>query len=98
MLGIDADHWEARHSLAFSWSMWPEFLGKTDAAVREYETLVGVQERRVPEACHADVYVELARLHRRKGDDRKARDVLERGLRRHPDSATLRAALGGEEE
>lgn len=98
VLEQDADHWEARHNLAFSWSMWPEFLGKTDAAVAQYERLVETQERGVPEARQAAVYVELARLYRRTSDDARARATLERGLLRHPGSAELADALRAEEE
>ncbi len=98
VLAQDEAHWGARRALASSWAMWPEFLGKTPDAVREYEKLVEVQERGAAEAQQAAVYVELARLYRRQGKSERAHETLRRGAERHPGDAALRAALAAEEE
>lgn len=93
VLEVDPGHWQARHDRAFNWSMWPEFLGKTPAAVADFETLVDVQERDAPQARHASTYVHLARLYRRQNHEDKAREILARGAARHPGDAGIAAEL-----
>lgn len=93
VLERDPDHWDARYSLAFSWSMYPEFLNKTPDAIKEFEKVREVQERQTPQAKHAQTYVQLAILYRRQGNTKGAREVLQAGAERHPDDAGIQKAL-----
>lgn len=92
------DHWDARYSVAFSWSMWPDFLNKTPDAVREFEKLREVQERQTVDAKHAQTYFQLSRLYQKQGKTDKARETLRAGVARHPDDAELKKALAAMEE
>jgi tetratricopeptide (TPR) repeat protein len=94
VLKKDPEHWDARFSLAFNWSMWPDFLNKTPDAIREFEKVREVQERGAPEEKHAQTYLQLSRLYQKQGKSDKAKDVLRAGLARHPDDAELKKALG----
>lgn len=98
VLKQDPEHWDARYSIAFNWSMWPDFLNKTPDAVREFEKLREVQERQAPDAKHGQTYLQLSRLYQKQGKSDKAKDVLRAGLGRHPDDAELKKALGSLEE
>ncbi len=102
VLEIDPQHWDARYSLAFNWSQWPDFLNKTPDALREFETLREVQESQVPIDKHAGTYLQLSLLYRKTGNNDKARAALKDGLDRHPNSDELRKAFdasgGGSEE
>lgn len=89
----DPDHWDAQYTLAFSYSMYPDFLNKTDAAIQGFERALGIQERLQPKSRHAKTYVQLARMHKKKGDAKKAREVLELGQVRHPRDKQITAAL-----
>lgn len=93
VLELDPEHWEARYSVAFNWSMWPDFLNKTPDAVKEFETLREIQERKAPEAQHGQTYLQLSRLYLKQGKQEKARDALKSGLARHPNDAELKKAL-----
>lgn len=92
VLERDDASWEARFSLAFSLSQWPAFFDKTPEAIREFETLVVQQEAGRPEPRQAQVYLQLARLYRDRGQADKAAATLKRGMERHPENAALRAA------
>jgi tetratricopeptide (TPR) repeat protein len=98
VLEKDPDHWEARYSLAFNWSMWPDFLNKTPDAIREFEKVREVQERQTPEAKHADTYLQLSRLYVKQGKADKAKDVLRSGLGRFPQDEDLKKALASMED
>lgn len=39
-LAIDSTHWSGRYTLAMNYYYTPEFLGRTDDAVREFERLI----------------------------------------------------------
>lgn len=93
VLKQDENHWDARYSLAFSWSQYPEFLNKTPDAIKEFEKVREVQERATPEAKHGQTYLQLSMLYRRQGNTKKAREVLQTGAERHPDDEGLRKAL-----
>ncbi|MCG3135197.1 MAG: hypothetical protein HMLKMBBP_02703 [Planctomycetes bacterium] len=93
VLKADPDHWDAQFSLAFNWSMWPDFLNKTPDAVKGFEKAREIQERRTPAPEHAQTYFQLSRLYAKQGKTDKAKDVLRAGLERHPDDANLRKAL-----
>lgn len=87
------DHWEAQYGLAYNYSMYPDFLGKADAAIAGFERALAIQERSPLIAAHAKTYVDLARMHRQKGDHQKAREVLLMGKARHPDDEPIAAAI-----
>ncbi len=95
VLERDADHWQARFSLAFGYSQYPDFMNKTPDAIREFETLRQVQERSTTAPGHAQTYFQLSLLYRKQGQAEKAREVLDEGLRRFPNDANLKKALEG---
>ena len=90
VLRQDDRHWQARYSLAFSWSQYPEFLNKAPDSIREFEKLRAQQEQGTPEDRHAETYFHLHSLYRRMGNAEKAAEALEEGLRRFPEDADLR--------
>jgi tetratricopeptide (TPR) repeat protein len=98
VLEIEPNHWDARYSIAFNWSMWPDFLNKTPDAVKEFETLRGIQERTTAEPKHAQTYVQLSRLYLKQGKTEKAKEVLRAGAERHAQDAEIRKALAALEE
>ncbi len=89
----DPDHWEAQYTLAYNYSMYPDFLNKTDDAIAGFEQTLKIQERVQPKSQHAKTYVQLARMHGKKGNTKKAREVLELGQMRHPRDKKIAAAL-----
>lgn len=89
----DPDHWDAQYTLAFNYSMYPDFLNKTDDAIAGFERALKVQERAQPRPQHAKTYVQLARMHKKKGNTKKAREVLKLGRMRHPQDKRITAAL-----
>jgi tetratricopeptide (TPR) repeat protein len=89
----DPDHWDAQYTLAYNYSMYPDFLNKTDDAIAGFEQTLRIQERAQPKSQHAKTYVQLARMHGKKGNTNKAREVLELGQMRHPRDKEIAAAL-----
>ena len=89
----DPDHWDAQYTLAFNYSMYPDFLNKTDDAIQGFERALAIQQRVQPKPQHAKTYVQLARMHKKKGNAKKAREVLELGQMRHPRDKQITAAL-----
>lgn len=89
VLEIDPNHWEAQHSVAFSLSMYPDFLNKTGEAINEYERLLIIQREQSPEPEHAQSYLELYRLYQKVGDPANALEVLDEGLGFFPDNQHL---------
>ncbi len=87
------EHWDARYSLAFSWSQWPDFLNKTPDAIREFEILRAQQARSAPDPDRSGTYLQLAVLYRKVGNLEKAKEVLQEGLLRNPDNEGLKKAL-----
>ncbi|MCE9636444.1 MAG: tetratricopeptide repeat protein [Planctomycetes bacterium] len=93
VLKQEPDNWDARYSVAFNWSMWPDFLNKTPDAIREFEKTREVQERQTADPKHAQTYLQLSRLYQKQGKSDKAKEALKSGLARHPDDAELKKAL-----
>ena len=91
----DPDHWDAQYTLAFNYSMYPDFLNKIDDAIAGFERALEIQGRTQPKPQHAKTYVQLARMHNKKGNTEKAREVLELGRMRHPQDKQITAALQG---
>jgi len=94
VLELDGQHWEARFTKAMSYTFWPDFLGKKKEAISHFETLVAQQERMPAQAHEANTYVFLGNLLEQRGDAQRAREIWEKGLRRHPEDAELRKRLG----
>jgi tetratricopeptide (TPR) repeat protein len=95
VLERDAEHWEARYSLAMSYSQFPDFLNKRPDAIREFETLKKQQEQRTPEPQYAQTYLQLRQLYLKDGRTDDAKAVLEEGRRRFPDDEELKKASEG---
>lgn len=89
----DPQHWDAQYALAYSHSMYPDFLNKTDDAITGFERALEIQLTQQTAPQHAKTYVHLARMHQKKGDIAKAREVLEAGRIRHPRDTDLERAL-----
>ena len=67
-LALDSAHWVARYTLAVNHYRAPSFLGSTDDAIREFETLLRQQrdaavfpEQAMPYAYLGDLYVRVGR-------------------------------------
>ncbi len=93
ILELDGNNWEARNALATGYFHTPQNLNKTADAIAEFEKLRTVQEAGGVEARHAPVYVNLSILYRRVGQDDKAQEILEAGLRRHPQDKEITKTL-----
>lgn len=93
VLAIDDHHWEARFTKAVSYTFWPEFLGKKNAAISHFQTLVEQQESLPVEQHHAETYLYLGNLLESK-DPEQARAMWRRGSTRHPTNEELRKKLG----
>lgn len=94
VLALDERHWEARFSKAMSYTFWPDFLGKKKEAIQHFETLVQQQETMPVDGSQAQTYLYLGNLLEAR-DPAKAREMWQRGARRHPDNAELQKKLGG---
>lgn len=94
VLDIDENHWEARFTKALSYTFWPDFLGKKKEALAHFERLVAQQDTMPPQAHHAQTYLFLGNILDQRGDTARAREIWERGLRRHPGNQDLRQRLG----
>lgn len=95
-LQLDPEHWEARFSKAISYSFWPAITGKQAEAVKQFETLIGQQEKsnaRKPE--YASTYTLLGNLYKAQGKADLAKQTYEKGLVLFPDDGDLKAAMGG---
>jgi tetratricopeptide (TPR) repeat protein len=89
VLELDNTHWEARFTKAMSYTFWPKFLGKTKEAISHFETLVSQQEKMPVEAHQAQTYLFLGNLLEEQGDTARAKEMWQKGARRHPDNQDL---------
>jgi tetratricopeptide (TPR) repeat protein len=90
---LDPGHWQARFGKANGESMAPEFVGLRPQAIRQFEELMKIQESRAPAEEQALVYRRLGSLYRDAGNTVKARQIWERGRKRHPQDEGLKEAL-----
>lgn len=95
VLEQDPNHWDARYSLAMNWSQWPDFLNKRPDAIKQFETLMKIQEGQMAEGKHAQTYLQLRQLYLKDGRTEDAKAVLDRGLARFPDDEELKKARDG---
>jgi tetratricopeptide (TPR) repeat protein len=95
---LDPLHWQARYGKAFGDSMAPEFVGLRPQAIRQFEELMEIQERRAHAPEQVEVYLRLGTLYKDAGNVKRAREVWQRGLARAPGDARLGEALALAEE
>jgi len=95
---LDPEHWQARYGKAFGDSMAPEFVGLRPRAIREFEELVEIQERKPLAPEHAEVYIRLGTLYKDAGNVKKARETWQRGKDRFPDDKRFAEAIALTEE
>jgi tetratricopeptide (TPR) repeat protein len=95
-LALDPAHWEARFILGVNYFHNPEFMGLTDDAIVEFETLIAQQGERADHSGMAAPYVYLGDLYARVGRPDDARATWERGAALFPDDAELSQRLSGE--
>lgn len=93
VLTRDPAHWEAQYSLGVSWTFWPDYLNKTPDAIKALERSVQLQEAADARPEQADAYWYLSRCYVKQGNSQKAREVLDRGLTRHPGNDKLAQSL-----
>jgi len=94
VLDIDENHWEARFTKAVSYTFWPKFLGKNNSAISNFETLIKQQESMPVQDHQAQTYMYLGNLLADK-DPKRAREIWQKGMTRHPNSNELRELLNG---
>lgn len=94
VLALDDKHWEARFTKAVSYTFWPDFLGKKKEAIANFETLVKQQESMPVEDHQAEAYLYLGNL-LEQSDPARAKELWQKGARRHPNNQELRKKTGG---
>lgn len=94
VLDLDETHWEARFTKAMSYTFWPDFLGKKKEAISHFETLVQQQESMPPQDHEAQTYLYLGNLLETR-DPAKAKEMWQKGARRHPNNQELQKRAGG---
>ena len=94
-LELDDEQWEARFLKAISLSNQPAFLGRSSEAIRQFEILMGQQEKKRPQGGFDQTYYYLGNMYLQSGDREKARATWQRGLALFPDSGQLQQQLEG---
>ncbi len=94
-LELDPTHWEARFLLGVNYFHNPEFMGLTDDAIQEFETLLEQQGERADFPDMAAPYIYLGDLYARVGRPADARATWERGAALFPDDPGLAERLAG---
>jgi tetratricopeptide (TPR) repeat protein len=93
VLALDDKHWEARFTKALSYTFYPDLLGKKKESIEHFELLVQQQDSMPVEASQAQTYLYLGNLLEAR-DPQKAREVWQKGARRHPENADLQKRAG----
>ncbi len=93
VLTRNPEHWEAQYSLGVNWSYWPDYTNKTPDAIKALERAVQLQEAADARPEQADAYLHLSRCYVKQGNAQKAKEVLDRGLARHPGNEKLSQSL-----
>lgn len=94
VLELEPTHWEARFTKAVSYTFWPDFLGKKKEAISHFETLVKQQDSMPAEDYQAQTYLYLGNL-LEQSDPARAKEMWQKGAKRHPNNAELRKKSGG---
>lgn len=92
-LELDPTHWDARYTLGINYFYNPEFMGLTDDAIQEFETLLAQQGERTDFPEMAGPYVFLGDLYQRVDRTDDARATWERGATLFPDDPRLAERL-----
>lgn len=92
-LELDPNHWDARFTKAVSLSNWPAFLGKSSAAIQEFETLLQQQANMAPDPQHAQTYLYLGNMYQQTGQMDRALETWQNGFALYPDAAFLKEQL-----
>lgn len=92
-LQLDALHWVARYTLALNHYHTPEFLGRTDDAIRHFEILLQQQGERPSFPQAAGTYLYLGNLYLRAGRRAEAVALWERGAALFPEHVGLRERM-----
>jgi tetratricopeptide (TPR) repeat protein len=92
-LELDATHWAARYFLAVNYFHNPEFMGLTDDAIVEFETLLEQQGDQTDFPEMAAPYVYLGDLYLRVDRADEARATWSRGAALFPDDPRLAERL-----
>ncbi|MEZ5963047.1 MAG: hypothetical protein R3F56_04285 [Planctomycetota bacterium] len=92
-LELDDHHWDARFNKAMGLAHQPAVLGGRPKAIEHLEILMAQQEQLSPETRHSGVYLILGNLWAEQGNQEKAREIWERGSRRHPSARDLAERL-----
>ena len=95
-LEMDPTHWSARYTLALNHFYTPEFLGRTDDAIRHLEILLEQQGARNDAPHLAGTYLYLGDLYKRVGREEDAAALWQHGLALFPDNAALQKRLAAE--
>jgi tetratricopeptide (TPR) repeat protein len=90
---LEPEHWTARYGKAFGESMAPEFLGMRPGAIKQFEELLEIQDRKPPEPHFASTYFRLGTLYKDAGNVEKARELWKEGLRLFPDNEELKGTI-----
>ena len=93
VLSQDDRNWDAQFKLANNYSYYPEFLGKSAAAIEGLERARMLQQSLPAAAVHVQTYLSLSRVYLQAGQADKARAALENGMQLHPGDDALMAAL-----
>lgn len=88
-LRLDARHWQGRFMLAMNHYHTPAFLGRTDDAIRHFETLLAQQGERADESRFALTYAFLGDLYQRTRRPAEALTLWRRGQALFPSSQAL---------
>ena len=93
ILERDPEHWDARYMKAVGISHSQRTPQGRAMAVREFESLIAIQQKRSPESRFASTYGQLSRVYLADRDITKARDALRQGLERYPQDQSLKDQL-----
>ena len=92
-LQVDPNHWEARFTKAVAFTFWPDFLGKKQQAIDQFEILITQQEQNASEPRYAQTYLILGNLYEQRGEMEKAAEIWANGLGFFPADTELRSKV-----
>ncbi len=97
---LDPRNLEAHFTKAISLSNWPEFMGRTDDAIRHFEAARSLVEEPGAQGSSPQLYLFLGNMYQRLGEAEQAAETWRAGLRFHPtsDALTKQLALMAPEE